>query len=393
MAVAIAPPDSRTLVAAPPAGAPPSLPAPAVGQTMPSPLAMPATGIAGQGQAGPAGQAQADPLANMTGLERVAALLIGLGQEASTEVLKHLREDDIEKVTLEIFRMRYVSARVTDAVFEEIYNALIAADYLSAGGLEFAQELLTRTLGPQRAAELIARLSARIKAGPFDFLRDTDPMQLVSFIQNEHPQTIALILSYLAPEQAALVLTGLHPDVQSDVAMRIALMDRTAPEVVKEVERLLKKKVSAVATQGYQSVGGVKQLVSVLNSTDNTSQKAIMDALDETHPELADEIKKNMFTFDDILRISDRDMPIIVRNVDPKDLPLALRGSSDDLLNKFLKGMSRSSGAQLREDVEIMGPQRLSAIEDAQQRIVAVIRRLEQAEDITIARGGKDEFR
>jgi flagellar motor switch protein FliG len=334
-----------------------------------------------------------EPLAGMTGLERVAALLIGLGHDASTEVLKRLREEDIERVTLEIFRMRHVSAKVTDAVFEEIHNALLAADYLSTGGLEYAQELLTRTLGPQRAAELIARLSARMKAGPFDFLRDTDPMQLVSFIQNEHPQTIALILSYLAPEQAALVLTGLHPDVQSDVAMRIALMDRTAPEVVKEVERLLKKKVSTVATHGYQSVGGVKQLVSVLNSTDNTSQKAIMDALDEAHPELADEIKKSMFTFDDILRISDRDMPIILRNIDPKDLPLALRGSSDGLLEKFLKGMSRSAGAQLREDVEIMGPQRLSSIEDAQQRIVAVIRRLEQAEDIAIARGGKDEFR
>jgi flagellar motor switch protein FliG len=170
-------------------------------------------------------------------------------------------------------------------------------------------------------------------------------------------------------------------------------MDRTAPEVVKEVERLLKKKVSSVATQGYQTVGGVKHLVSVLNSTDTTSQKAIMDSLDETHPELADEIKKNMFTFDDITRITDRDMPRIIREVDTKDVALALRGASDELQQKFMKGMSKRSAADLKDQIEFMGPQRLSAIEDAQQRIVAVIRRLEQAEEISIARGGADEFR
>jgi flagellar motor switch protein FliG len=338
------------------------------------------------------GEPEENPLEGMTGLQRVAAFLIGIGQEASTKVLKHLPEGEIERVTLEIFRMRHVSARVIDAVMEEVYEALVAADYISSGGLEFAQELLTRTLGPQRASELIARLSTRIKAAPFDFLSDMDPMQIVSFLQSEHPQTIALVISYLQPEQAATVLSGLHPDLQSEVAMRVALMDRTAPDVVKEVERLLRKKVSSVSTQGYQTVGGVKHIVSVLNNIDLTTQKAIMDALDETRPELADELKKNMFTFEDIVRIGDRDMPRIVRELDARDLALALRGASEEVRAKFFRGMSSRAAAQLKEDMEILGPQRLSAVEDAQQKIVAVIRRLEQAEEITISRGGKDEF-
>lgn len=367
----------------------PALPAPAAESSVPQAL----TAASPPPPAPEVRDEAAEALGRMSGLQRVAALLIGLGQEASTEVLKHLPEEDIEQVTLEIFRMNRVPSKVTDRLMEEIYNALKAADFLGAGGVEFAQELLTRTLGPERAAELIARLAARLKAGPFDFLRDTDATQLVNFIQNEHPQTIALILSYLQPGQAALVLTALHPDIQSDVAMRIALMDRTAPDVVKEVERLLQKKVSSVVTLGYQSVGGVKHLVDVLNSTDNTSQKTIMDTLDEAHPELADEIKKNMFTFDDIVRISDRDMMRIVREVDTRELALALRGAIEDVRTKFYKGQSSRAAAQLKEDIDVMGPQRLSAIEDAQQKIVAVIRRLEQAEEITISRGGSDEFK
>ncbi len=352
----------------------------------------PASGLPPLSRAESRAEPEENPLEGMTGLQRVAAFLIGIGQEASTKVLKHLPEGEIERVTLEIFRMRHVSAKVIDAVMEEVYEALVAADYISSGGLEFAQELLTRTLGPQRASELIARLSTRIKAAPFDFLSDMDPMQIVSFLQSEHPQTIALVLSYLQPEQAATVLSGLHPDLQSEVAMRVALMDRTAPDVVKEVERLLRKKVSSVSTQGYQTVGGVKHIVNVLNNIDLTTQKAIMDALDETRPELADELKKNMFTFEDIVRIGDRDMPRIVRELDARDLALALRGASEEVRNKFFRGMSSRAAAQLKEDMEILGPQRLSAVEDAQQKIVAVIRRLEQAEEITISRGGKDEF-
>ncbi|MBI3974307.1 MAG: flagellar motor switch protein FliG [Chloroflexi bacterium] len=333
-------------------------------------------------------------LAGVTGMQKVAAFLIGVGPEASTLIMKQLRPDDVERITLEIFRMRHVPAKLTEAVMEEIYNALIAADYMSSGGLEFAQELLTRTLGPQRAAELIARLSARIKAGPFDFLREVDAVQLVSFIQHEHPQTIALVLCYLEPDQAARVLTSLGTEVQADVAMRIAQMEGTgvAPDVVKDLERLLKKKVSAVSSQGFASVGGVKHVVKMLVEADQTAQKDIMDLLDESSPELADEIKKNMFVFEDINRLQPRDIVRINREIDMKDLAVALKGASDELRKRFMEAMSKRAAADLQEQIDIMPPTRLATVEEAQQKVLAVIRRLEQADEITISRGGKDEY-
>jgi flagellar motor switch protein FliG len=284
--------------------------------------------------------------------------------------------------------MRHISSKITDAVLEDLYDTLIAADYAETGGVEFAQELIKRTLGPERANELINKITARVRSGPFDFLRDIDAAQIVSFLQAEHPQTIALVLAHLPPRQAAIVLTGLHPDVQADVAMRIALMDRTAPDVVKEVDRLLRQKISSVATQSYKSLGGVKYLVDLLNSADNSSSKTIVDWLDESHPELADEIKKNMFTFEDCVRLSDRDMQRVAREIDTRDLVLALRTANDELRQKFFKGYSQRAQTQLKEEMELQQPVRLSVVEDAQQKIVAVIRRLEQAEEITIAGGG-----
>jgi len=336
----------------------------------------------------PGAQSQEATLSGLSGLQRIAALLISVGPEASTLILKRLPEEAIEQVTTELFRMRQVSSRITDAVLEGIYDTLIAADYAETGGVEFAQELIKRTLGPERAAELINKITARVRSGPFDFLRDIDASQIVSFLQAEHPQTVALVLAHLPPTQAAIVLTGLHPDVQPDVAMRIAMMDRTAPDVVKEVDRLLRQKLSSVGTQSYKSLGGVKYLVDLLNSADNSSSKSIVDSLDETNPELADEIKKNMFTFEDIVRLSDRDMQRIAREVDTKDLVVALRNVNDDLRQKFFKGYSQRAQAQLKEDMEVQQPIRLSVVEDSQQKIVAIIRRLEQAEEITIAGGG-----
>ena len=349
-----------------------------------------ALGLAGEGGTLqlPGAESQETVLVGLTGMQRIAALLIAVGPDASTQILKHLPEESIEQISLELFRMRQVSSRVTDAVLEDIYDTLITADYAETGGVEFAQELMKRTLGPERANELINKITARVRSGPFDFLRDIDPAQIVSFLQAEHPQTIALVLAHLPPKQAATVLTGLHPDVQPEVSMRIALMDRTAPDVVKEVDRLLRQKISSVGTQSYRVMGGVKYLVDVLNSADNSSSKSIVDALDEQHPELADEIKKNMFTFEDIAKLSDRDMQRIVREIDSKDLVVALRTANDELRQKFFKGMSQRAAAQLKEDMEVQAPVRLSVVEDAQQKIVAVIRRLEQAEEITIAGGG-----
>jgi flagellar motor switch protein FliG len=334
------------------------------------------------------------PLKGMNGIQRAAALLIALGPEASSVIFKHLNETDVEAVTVELFRMRQVSARVTEAVIEDVYDTLVASDYMETGGLEYAQQLITRTFGAERGQELINRIAQRVKKGPFDFLREIDPSQLVSFLAPEHPQTVALVLSHLRPEQAAMVLTALTPEMQADIATRIATMDRTQPEVIREVDRLLKQKLSNIGATNTELVGGVKHLVSVLNASDTASQKAIVEVLDEQQPELAEEIKKNMFVFEDINSLSDRDLQRLARELDTKELALALRGASDNLANRIItKGMSIRAGQSLRDDMEIMGPQRVSAIEEAQQKVVAVVRRLEQAEEITISRGGSDDLK
>src|SRR5688572_29281267 len=238
-----------------------------------------------------------NPLAGFNGIQKAAALLIALGPEA-----------DVEAITVELFRMRQVSAKVTDAIVEDVYDQLVASDYMESGGLEYAQQLITRTFGPERGQELINRIAQRVKKGPFDFLREIDPSQLVSFLAPEHPQTVALVLSHLRPEQAAMVLTALSPEMQADIATRIATMDRTQPEVIREVDRLLKQKLSNIGATNTEQVGGVKHLVSVLNASDTASQKAIVEVLDEQQPELAEEIKKNMFVFEDINSLSDRDL-------------------------------------------------------------------------------------
>jgi len=335
-----------------------------------------------------------DPIKDMNGIQRAAALLIALGPEASSALFKHLAEGDVEAITVELFRMRQVSARVTDAVIEDVYDQLVASDYMETGGLEYAQALITRTFGAERGQELIKRISEKAKKGPFDYLREIDPSQLISFLSPEHPQTVALVLSHLRPDQAAMILTGLTPEMQADIATRIATMDRTQPEVVKEVDRLLKQKLANIGAQNTTMVGGVKHLVSVLNAADSASQKAIVEVLDENQPELAEEIKKNMFVFEDINSLSDRDLQRLCRELDSKELALALRGASDGLRDRIIaKGMSSRAGQALRDDMEIMGPQRVSAIEDAQQKIVSVVRRLEQAEEIVISRGGADDLK
>jgi flagellar motor switch protein FliG len=361
---------------------------------LPVPVGMRAPGTALAPAAAPEQASPNEVLAGYNGVQRAAALLIALGSEASTAIFKHLREEDVESVTVELFGMRQIPSRVTDAIIEDVYDTLVAADYMESGGLEYAQDLIRRTFGPERAQELINRISARAKKGPFDFLREIDPSQLISFLSPEHPQTVALVLSHLRPDQAAMILTGMNTEMQADIATRIAMMDRTQPEVIKEVDRLLKQKVSNLGTQNTQLVGGVKHLVSVLNASDTASQKAIVESLDEVQPELAEEIKKNMFVFEDLNSLSDRDLQRLARELDTKDLALALRGSSDGLRDRIIsKGFSARAGVALRDEMEIMGPQRVSAIDDAQQKVVSVVRRLEQAEEITISRGGSDDFR
>ncbi len=328
----------------------------------------------------------------LTGKQKAAILLISLGPEVSAQIFKHLKDDEIEQLTLEIANIRKVTSEDKDSIITEFHELLVAKEYLSSGGIDYAREVLEKALGNQKALDIIQRLTATLQVKPFDFVRKTDPSQLLNFIQSEHPQTIALIIAYLAPEQAAAILSALPPDRQADVARRIAIMDRTSPEVIREIERLLERKLSSVVSEDFTSAGGVSTIVEILNRVDRTTEKTIMESLEIQDPEMAEEIKRRMFVFEDIVQLDDRAIQQILREVDSKDLALALKGSSEEVGAKVARNMSKRAADMLKEDMEYMGPVRLRDVEDAQQRIVNVIRKLEEAGEIIIARGGGDEI-
>lgn len=328
-------------------------------------------------------------VADLTGRQKAAILIISLGQQISVKMLKLLSEEEIEEVTLEIANFKKVDPELQQEILREFYNLAIAQEYIMQGGVEFARGVLEDAVGAGRADEIIGRLSSFLRVTPFDFLKHTDAKQLLSFIQGEHPQTISLILSYLEPEAAAPVLAGLPPEIQVDVAQRIANMDRTSPEVIREVERVLEQKVSAVMTTEIVQAGGVKNLVEVLNRVDRSTEKAIMENLEDSDPELADEVKRLMFVFEDVRILDDRAVQTVLGQADKKDLALALKSVSDDVKDKVLRNMSKRAAGSLQEDMEFMGPVRLKDVEDAQQRVVNIIRRLEDAGEIIIERGGE----
>ena len=327
----------------------------------------------------------------LTGKQKAAVLLISLGPEVSAEIFKHLRDEEIEELTIEIANIRKVSADDKSDILSEFHDLLVAKDFISSGGIDYAREVLEKALGNQKALDIIQRLTATLQVKPFDFVRKTDPSQLLNFIQSEHPQTIALIIAYLAPEQAATILSALPPDRQADVARRIAMMDSTSPDVIRDVERLLERKLSSVVSTDFTSAGGVQSVVDILNRVDRTTEKTIMESMEIQDPEMAEEIKKRMFVFEDIVQLDDRAIQQILRDVDSKDLALALKGSNEEVGSKVQRNMSKRASDMLKEDMEYMGPVRLRDVEDAQQRIVNVIRKLEEAGEIVIARGGGDE--
>jgi flagellar motor switch protein FliG len=319
-------------------------------------------------------------------------LLITLGPERSSEVFKYLKEEEIEQITLEIANTQTVNPAKKEEVLEEFHEICLAQQYIAEGGINYAQELLEKALGAEEAESIITRLMSSLQVRPFDFARKTDPSQLLNFIQNEHPQTIALVLSYLKRDQAAAVLSELSAEQQSDVARRIALMDRTSPEIVKDVEKVLEKKISSIATDDYTSIGGVDAIVDILNTVDRGTEKNIMEALEIDDTELAEEIRKKMFVFEDILTLDDHSIQRILREVDNKDLAIALKGANDDVKDLLFKNISSRLADMIKEDMEFMGPIRLKEVEDAQQKIVNIIRKLEDSGEIIISRGGGDEL-
>ena len=327
-----------------------------------------------------------------TGIQKAAILLIALGPERSADIFKHLKEDEIEELTLEIANTRSVSPQVKEDVLNEFYQICLAQQYIAEGGIGYAKELLDKALGEDRAKEVITKLTASLQVRPFEFVRKTDPSQLLNFIQDEHPQTIAMILSYLTSAQAALVIGALPPEKQADVSKRIAMMDRTSPDVIKEVERVLEKKLSSLVNQDYTIVGGVDAIVNILNTVDRTTEKHIMESLEIEEPELADEIRKKMFVFEDILLLDDRAIQRVLRDVDNADLGVALKAANEEVQNVIFKNLSKRLAAMIKEDMEFMGPVRMKDVEEAQQKVVSVIRKLEDSGEIVISRGGGDEI-
>ena len=327
-----------------------------------------------------------------TGIQKAAILLIALGPERSADIFKHLKEDEIEELTLEIANTRSVSPQVKEDVLNEFYQICLAQQYIAEGGIGYAKELLDKALGEDRAKEVITKLTASLQVRPFEFVRKTDPSQLLNFIQDEHPQTIAMILSYLTSAQAALVIGALPPEKQADVAKRIAMMDRTSPDVIKEVERVLEKKLSSLVNQDYTIVGGVDAIVNILNTVDRTTEKHIMESLEIEEPELADEIRKKMFVFEDILLLDDRAIQRVLRDVDNADLGVALKAANEEVQNVIFKNLSKRLAAMIKEDMEFMRPVRMKDVEEAQQKVVSVIRKLEDSGEIVISRGGGDEI-
>ena len=328
----------------------------------------------------------------ISGIQKAAILLIALGPDKSSSVFKHLKEDEIEQITLEIANTRSVSPAVKDKVMDEFYEVCLAQQYIAEGGIGYAKDLLEKALGAERARDVIGKLTASLQVRPFEFVRKTDASQLLNFIQDEHPQTIALILSYLSSAQASVIISELSPDKQTDVAKRIAQMDRTSPDVIKEVEKVLEQKLASLVNQDYTIVGGVDAIVDILNTVDRGTEKHIMESMEIEDPELADEIRKKMFVFEDILSLDDRSVQRVLREVDNNELAVALKGSNEEVQNLIFGNLSKRLATMIKEDMEFMGPVRMKDVEEAQQKIVNIIRKLEDSGEIIISRGGGDEI-
>ncbi len=328
----------------------------------------------------------------ISGLQKASILLIALGPEKSATIFKHLKEDEIEELTLEIANTRSITPQIKEEVIDEFYEVCLAQQYIAEGGIGYAKELLEKALGADKAMDVIGKLTASLQVKPFEFIRKAEASQLLNFIQDEHPQTIALILSHLPLSQAAIIVSSLPPDRQADVAKRIALMDRTSPDVVKEVEKVLESKLSSLVNQDYTIIGGVDAVVDILNAVDRSTEKHIMETLEIEEPELADEIRKKMFVFEDILLLDDRAIQRVLRDVDNNDMALALKSANEQVQASIFNNMSKRLAVMIREDMEFMGPVRMKDVEEAQQKIVNIIRKLEDSGEIVISRGGGDEI-
>jgi flagellar motor switch protein FliG len=325
------------------------------------------------------------------GRRKAAVLLVALGPDRAAEVFKHLRDEEIETLSLEMAGLHRVDPRTTEVVFEELAATVEAYDSLLSGGVDYAREVLERALGPERALEIIGRLSSVIEMRPFEFLRRTPAEQLVTFLRNESPQTMALVIANLHTTLASQVLSNLPGSEQAEIAIRIARMGETSPDVVKQVEGVMKKKLDSVVQQEYvRAAGGIKSLAEILNRTDRSTERNVLDSLTEADEELAAEVRRLLFVFEDIVKLDDRSIQLVLREADQKDLALALRGVNDDVKERILSNMSERGATMLVEEMAYQPPQRKRVVEEAQGRIVAIVRKLEEAGALVLSRGEED---
>jgi flagellar motor switch protein FliG len=330
--------------------------------------------------------------AKLSGRKKAAILMITLGPDIAADIYRGLSDEEIEQITLEVANIGTVPQELTWQVIEEFYHTAMAKQYISHGGISTAREILEKALGPVKAMEVIERLQGMLQGTPFDFLKKVDPNHLLNFIQSEHPQTIALILAHLEFDQSAIIMSALPPELQTEVALRIATMDQTSPEIISEVERVLERKIATVLSQEFSVAGGIEALAELLNRVDRATEKSILETLEEENQELAVEIKKLMFTFDDVILLDDRAIQQVLREVDFKELSVALKGGNEEVKTKIFSNISSRAADNIREDMEYMGPVRIKQVEEAQQKIVAIIRRLEEAGEIFINRGGEEQM-
>src|SRR3954452_15685890 len=331
----------------------------------------------------------------LKGIEKAALLLVAIGEERAGEIFRYLGDSEVEALSLEIAKSRKVPNDVARDVLGDAVEIVLAEDYIAEGGVDYARNILERSLAANRAEEVIGRLAATIERRPFDFLRRTPPEQIFVFLRNESPQTIALVVANLHTPLAAQVLSQLEPEEQAEVARRVAKMAETRPEVVAQVETVMRQKLSNIVAQEYAAAGGVKSLADILNHSDRTTERNVLDELAKNEAELADEVRLLLFTFEDVVKLDDRSIQMVLKEVDQKDLAIALRGVSEDVRARIFSNMSERGAELLREEIDFQPPQRKRVIEEAQGRIVGVVRRLEEAGAVVISRGsggGDDEL-
>ena len=329
----------------------------------------------------------------LTGLRKTAILLVQMGRDASAKVLGQMRESEIEELTAEIARLGQIETTTADLVMVEFHELMTANKYAGQGGLDYARDLLEASIGAERAADLIGRLSNSMADVPFNFLQHAESRQLLSFLQDEHPQTIALVLSHMTATQASGILSGLATQLQADVAHRIGVMDRTSPDTIRQVEETLERKLSSVLQPTEMSaVGGLQPLVEIINRADRGTEKQILEGLEALNPELAEEVRSKMFMFEDIVALEDRSIQLVLRQVESADLATALKGVTEQVRDKIMRNLSGRASENLADEIEMLGPVRLRQVEEAQAKVVQNIRALEVSGQITIRRGDDDEF-